>query len=211
MQYYEMSTLTAEVGALMPAGEKLTRIMAAVQAFFDEAEAGAFLGAWTSELSRQNRLVFLRVFDDRASMEEERRRIYMSANPFGCGEALTRIEVESYAQFPDLPPLTAGGHGPIYEFRHYELKVGGLAPTLAAWAKAVPGRSAVSPLLTAMYALDGAPRFTHIWPYESHERRTALRAEAFGSGAWPPKGAPEWLAAPMWSEIYAPVAGSRLV
>lgn len=211
MQYYEVSTLTAHVGAIMPAGEKLTAIMAAATAFFDEAGAGKFVGAWTSELSRQNRLVFLRIFDEREAMEKERRRIFMSANPFGCGESLARIEVESYAQFPDLPPLIPGAHGPIYEFRSYELKVGGLAPTLAAWKKAVPDRSKVSPLLTAMYALDGAPRFIHIWPYESHEQRTALRAEAFGTGVWPPKGAPEWLALAMWSEIYAPVPGSKLV
>ncbi len=211
MQFYELSTLTAPVGALMPAGQRLVGVMNAVLDFFGEPGAGEFLGAWTSDISRQNRLVLLRAFDDLPAMVEEKRRIFMSRNPFGCGASLARIEVESYAQFPGLPPVRPGAHGPIYEFRAYELKIGGLAPTLEAWSGAVPGRSKVSPLLTAMYALDGAPRFTHIWPYESHERRAALRAEAFGSGVWPPKGGPEWLETAMWSEIYAPVAGSKLV
>ncbi|WP_449411891.1 NIPSNAP family protein [Methylobacterium komagatae] len=45
-----------------------------------------------------------------------------------------------------------------------------------------------------MYALDGAPRITHIWGFTSLEERTELRSRAYEAGVWPPKGGPEQIA-----------------
>jgi hypothetical protein len=36
-----------------------------------------------------------------------------------------------------------------------------------------------------MYALDGPPRITHIWGFESLEQRAALRAKFYAAGLWP--------------------------
>jgi hypothetical protein len=42
-----------------------------------------------------------------------------------------------------------------------------------------------------MYALDGAPRITHIWGFDSLAQRASLRSAAYSAGLWPPKGGPE--------------------
>ena len=82
--------------------------------------------------------------------------------------------------------------GGIYEFRTYHLKPGGLPPTLAGWEKAIkPAREYTSHLVINMYALDGPPRITHIWGFESLEQRAALRAKFYAAGLWPPSGGPK--------------------
>ncbi|MCW6506929.1 NIPSNAP family protein [Lichenifustis flavocetrariae] len=88
--------------------------------------------------------------------------------------------------------LRLGQRGGIYEVRTYRVKPGGLAPILSAWEAAIaPARDYTDHLVTNMYALDGAPRITHIWSFESLEERARLRADAYGAGVWPPKGGPD--------------------
>ena len=41
---------------------------------------------------------------------------------------MTRLKLETYAPFPDLPPVEPGAFGPVYEIRSYVLKTGGLCP-----------------------------------------------------------------------------------
>jgi len=62
----------------------------------------------------------------------------------------------------------------------------------------------------AMHALDGAPRFTHIWPYPSLNDRAAIRADSVARGVWPPKGGPDWLTPDMRSTICLPTAVSPM-
>jgi len=72
------------------------------------------------------------------------------------------------------------------------LKPGGLPPTLAGWEKAIqPAREYTSHLIINMYALDGPPRITHIWGFQSLEERAMLRAKFYAAGLWPPQGGPE--------------------
>ena len=89
--------------------------------------------------------------------------------------------------------MVPGNYGKVYEFRTYRLKPNGLPPTIAAWEAAMPARSKLSTLLINMYALDGVPRITHIWPYASLDARAAIRADAVAMGIWPPKNGPEQL------------------
>jgi len=80
----------------------------------------------------------------------------------------------------------------VYEFRTYRLRPGGLAPTLAGWRAAVaPAHDSTRHLVVNMYALDGVPRITHIWAFESLEDCARLRADVYGAGVWPPKSGPE--------------------
>ncbi|WP_348645291.1 NIPSNAP family protein [Methylobacterium sp. BTF04] len=103
--------------------------------------------------------------------------------------------MDSYAPFPFLPTIRAGERGGVYEFRTYQLKPGGLPPTLAGWEAAIePARDYTDHLVVNMYALDGAPRITHIWGFASLEERSGLRARAYAAGVWPPKGGPEQIA-----------------
>ena len=73
----------------------------------------------------------------------------------------------------------------------------------------MPARTEISKLVIAMYALDGVPRITHIWPYVSVNDRARLRAESVQRGTWPPKSG-VWLTPEMQSTIYLPTAVSPL-
>ena len=109
-----------------------------------------------------------------------------------------------------MPPVVPGAYGSVYEIRTYRLKHGGVLATSAAWEAAMPARSAISPLIIAMAALDGPPRFTHIWPFDGLDDRAAKRARAVAEGVWPPKGGPAWLTGNMRSTIAIPAAFSPL-
>ena len=70
------------------------------------------------------------------------------------------MDFDSYAPFPFLPSVKPGKYGAVYEIRTYKLKHGGVPNTIAAWRPPSPERIKLSPLVIAMYALDGPPRFT---------------------------------------------------
>jgi hypothetical protein len=186
------------------------KVTAGAEAYVTGTEAsGRLLGCWTTDIGALGRMFILRGFGDAAELAAERKRALFSANPFGAADVLTGLEMDSYAPFPYLPPVKPGKFGKVYEFRTYRLKPGGLPPTMAAWEAALPERTKLSPLLINMYALDGAPRITHIWPYASLDARAAIRADAVAKGVWPPKNAPEQFFAAT-STIGHPTAASPL-
>ena len=156
---------------------------------------GRLLGCWETEHGViVGRLLLLRAFEHPQALADERQRILTSSNPFGIGEHLESLELETYAQFPFLTAIQTGRYGDVYEFRTYELKVGGLTPTMAGWEAALPERTKLSPLTTAMYGLDGTPRITHIWPFPDLNERLAIRQKSYDCGIWPPVGGPENIA-----------------
>lgn len=202
--HYELATLTARLGTL-PA------CVAAIDAWVQAPEAGGTLvGCWLSDIGALNQIVVLRHFDTREALDTERERGLYSANPFGCAEHLTGLRQESHRAFPWMARPAPGAHGPVYELRTYEYRLGGLQPTIDAWRAALPARDEVSPCLLAMHALDGTPRFTHLWPAPSLNARSAARAEAVRRGVWPPQGGPAWLTTAMTSTILLPTAISPL-
>ncbi len=202
---YEFATLTINVSQMMEA-------VPGVQAYVSAPEAKGYLaGCWRSEFGPQNRIMVLRAFETREDLDFERQRGLMSSNPFGCGQLLQGLSMDSYAPFRNLPPIPTGKFGPVYEFRSYVLKPGHLAETLDAWSVTVPKRIQLSPLILSMYALDGAPRFTHIWAYPSWDERMSIRAEALRTKVWPPSsGGPHTLTPVMASEVYLPTDISPL-
>lgn len=200
---YEFATLSCP---LLAVGQVCER----ARAWVAEAEAGALLGCWRTEIGTLGRVLVLRGFDGPEAMTAERRRALMSAAPYHGGDLLTALTLDSYAPFPFLPPLRTGSRGGIYEIRTYRLRPGGLAPTLAAWEAAIgPARTYTEHLVTNLYALDGAPRITHIWAFSSLEERARLRADAYASGLWPPKGGPDQILEAT-SSIALPDPGSPL-
>jgi hypothetical protein len=171
---------------------------------------GRFLGCWRTEMGTLGRLLVLRGFDTPEDLTVERRRALLSANPFNAGQIVTALNMDSYAPFPFLPPIKTGGRGGVYEFRTYLLKPGGLPPTLTGWEAAIePAREYTDHLVVNMYALDGAPRITHIWGFTTLEERAGLRERAYGAGVWPPKGGPEQILEAT-STIALPQTGSPL-
>ena len=171
---------------------------------------GTLLGSWRTELGPLGRLLILRGFEDATEMAAERRRALLSANPFNAGQVVTALEMESYQPFSFLPAVEPRSRGRIYEFRTYRLIPGGLPKTLAGWEKAIePASEYTAHLVINMHALDGAPRITHIWGFDSMEQRTDLRGRAYAAGVWPPKGGPESIAEATSTialpEIYSPL------
>lgn len=200
---YELATLCVGLGAA-------PKVLPGIEAYVSASAAGGkLLGCWTSDIGALNRIAVLREFQDETELARERERTLHSSNPFGAAEHLTRLSLDAYAPFPGLPPVETGAFGPVYELRSYMLKPGGLAPTFEGWAESLPGRTELSRLVVAMYALDGAPRITHIWPYAGTDERAAVRADAVARGVWPPKSA-VWLTPEMQSTIYLPTGFSPL-
>lgn len=201
---YEIATLTIKLGGMAKA-------VPGIDAYVKAAGAkGQLLGCWSSEIGALNQVTVLRSFADDAELQAERWRALSTQDVFGCGDVITDLTFDSYAPFPFLPPVKTGKYGSVYEIRTYRLKHGGTPHTIAAWEAAIPKRVELSPLVIAMYALDGSPRFTHIWPFASLDARAAVRADSVAKGVWPPKGGPDWLTGDMRSTIALPTAISPL-
>lgn len=185
---YELATLSGPVLKVGALRQGATR-------WLDEAKTGSLLGSWRMDVGEIGTLILLRGFEDEGALQEERMRALMSADPFSCGDLLESLKMESYRGFPFLAPVVPRTMGGIYEIRTYFLKNGGLAPTLRAWEDVMaPAKEYTDHLIINMFALDGPPRITHIWGFESFEERVRLRDEHYKAGLWPPKGGPEQIA-----------------
>ncbi|MHA6761386.1 NIPSNAP family protein [Streptacidiphilus sp. PAMC 29251] len=201
---YELAFLSIDPFALPKALAELEHYTTGPRA------AGQLLGCWETEHGEIfGRVIVLRSFADASEQDHERRRVLTGSNPYGIGEHLKGFEATSHAQFPYLPSIEPGSYGGMYEIRTYHLTVGGLSPTMAGWQQSLPARVALSPLTTALYALDGRPRITHIWPYSRLDQRLAIRAQAKELGIWPPAQGPQYVASAI-STIAFPTAFSPL-
>jgi NIPSNAP protein len=174
------------------------------------ADDKSLLACWYSDLGTLNQIMMIRKIAQGATTIEARHRTLTDRNPFGIGEFITGLQMDTYVSFDFMPPLRPGDFGPCYEVRTYMLKPDALTTTVELWRKAVPGRSTISPVLAAMSSLTGAvTRFLHIWPYPDLNERVRLRAKAIAEGVWPPPGGPDLLATQQ-SDIYLPAPFSPM-
>lgn len=202
MNLYEVTTLSIQLTATAATHAALEKNL--------PAAGGRLLGAWTSDVGALNRIMVLRGFASHDELHESRERLLNSADPLGVGAGLDRLESNAYALFPFLPPIEPATHGRCYELRTYGLKHGLLPQTIEAWRNATPARTKLSPLIGAMYALDGdLTRFLNIWAYPSADERSRIRGEAITQGVWPPVGGPTSLTH-MNSTLAIPAAYSPL-
>jgi hypothetical protein len=154
--------------------------------------------------------MLIRGYATASELQNDRETLAIEGNPFGLGDVLDSLTSTAYLQFPFLGNIVSGKLGPFYEVRIYQTTRGGVAATIDLWRDAIPHRTKISPLVTAMYAVDGAiPRFMHIWPFPSLDARQKLRQQAFDSGHWPPQGGLVHLRR-FSSSIYLPAAFSPL-
>jgi hypothetical protein len=167
------------------------------------------LACWYSEIGKVNQILLIRTMTDPAAALDLHFAALKEKSPFGIGEFITGMAMDTYVSFDFMPPMRQGEFGPCYEVRTYELKPDGLAPTIELWRKAVPGRMTVSPLLAAMTSVTGPIRFMHIWPYKNFEERARLRAKAAAEGVWPPPGGPSHLVSQQ-VDIYLPASFSPM-
>jgi hypothetical protein len=175
-----------------------------------KTEDPARLACWFSDIGAVNQVMLIRKSADAAAELERRQAVLTAGNPFGLGDIITAMAMDTYVSFDFIAPLRPGQFGPCYEVRTYVLKPGGLAPTIELWRKAVPGRATVSPVLAAMTSVTGAvTRFLHIWPYKSFDERARLRDKAVADGVWPPPGGPGHLLSQQ-VDIYLPAPFSPM-
>lgn len=171
---------------------------------------GQIMGCWASDVGVLNRIALLRSFPTEAALAADRRRVLAQRNPFNLTEGLTGLTFEAYRAFEGIVGVGPGQYGPWYEIRTYGMRLGGLERIQEAWNRAVPGRIKLSPLVVVMYALDGMPRFTHIWAYRSLDERFRIRSEAVDKGLWPPNAFPGSMPPPMQNALYRPLSISPL-
>lgn len=183
---YELTTLSCSLLEQDTVSDGARRWVSDINA------TGIVLGSWRTEIGELGRIIVLRKFTTMCELQHERERAYMDQRPFHTENPRIRIDMESYALFPFLPEVEPTTFGRFYEFRRYWLKPGGIAPTIAAWEKAIgPAKAYTSHLVANMYALDGPPRITHIWGFSRLEERMALRTRHYAEGLWPPDGGPQ--------------------
>lgn len=199
--HYDVTIITVRPGTHPPALAVLGKTLA------DDKE---LLACWYSDIGAVNRILLIRRSPTAAAILDRRLALLQSSNPFGIGEFIVAMAMDTYAAFDFMPPMRPGDFGPCYEVRTYKLKPDGLVPTMELWRKAVPGRAKVSPLLAAMTAVTGdVTRFMHIWPYRSFDERSRLRDKAVADGVWPPPGGPGHLLAQQ-VDIYLPASFSPM-
>ena len=169
----------------------------------------SLLGCWYSDIGTVNQILLIRAMADPAAALDARLAILKEKSPYGIGEFITSMAMDTYVSFDFMPPMHPGEFGPCFEVRTYQLKADGLAPTIELWRKAVPGRMKISPLLAAMTSVTGPIRFMHIWPYKSFDERARLRDKAVAEGVWPPPGGPSHLLSQQ-VDIYLPASFSPM-
>jgi hypothetical protein len=192
---YDVTTITIRPGTQ---GKALAKLEGSVLAL---AGGSPLLACWFSDIGALNRILVIQAHGV-DPIPDHRRSVLESSNPFGVGDLVAGLEMDTYVSFPFVEAMAPGARGPVFEVRTYLLKPDGLGRTMDLWRKAVPARIGLSPLLAAMYSITGpVTRFMHIWPYASIEERGRLRAQAIADGVWPPPGGPDHLATQQ-SDIY---------
>ena len=147
-------------------------------------------GIWYTDIGPLNQVISIWPYENL----EERLAIRSKAAsepdwPPDTGEFILDMNSEIYFPTSFCPSLKPGAMGPVYEMRTYTIKFGFMQEVLKRWEDAIEKRIKLSPLLLAMVSEHGPlNRFVHIWPYESLQHRTEIRAEAIASGHWPPNG-----------------------
>jgi hypothetical protein len=199
--YYDVTIITVRPGMHPQASPALSDHLAG---------SPDLLACWYSEIGALNQILIIKTISDPAANLAAHAAAVASRNPFGIGDLISDMSMDTYTAFDFLPPMRPGELGPCYEVRTYMLKPNGLPPTFELWREWAPRRAKVSPLLVAMTSLTGPVlRFMHIWPYKTLDERARLRAKAVTDGVWPPPSGPGHLAMQQ-SDVYLPFDFSPL-
>jgi len=174
------------------------------------ANSSGLLACWYCDIGSLNRVMIIRSIGDLAANLDERRKILSARNPFGIGDLITEMTMDTFTALDCVQPMAPGEMGPHYEVRTYVFKTDGVTPTEQLWREWLPKRTKVSPILTAMISTSGTvARFMHIWPYKTLDERAKLRVKATADKVWPPPGGPEQFVK-MQNDIFMPAPFSPL-
>jgi hypothetical protein len=147
-------------------------------------------GLWRSEVGGLNQVVHVwpyESFEDRERIGQEARKT--GKWPPKTQEFTILQENKIIQPAPFSPPLEERKIGNLYEFRTYTYLPGTMPTVLERFAKVMPGRTKVSPLVFAGHTVIGPlNQYIHVWGYKDAGERDRLRAEASKTAeGWPPQ------------------------
>lgn len=145
---------------------------------------------WYTDIGVLDRIYHLWPFADLAERTEVRARFAeLSDWPVRNDDDIVDSESRIMRPAPFCPELAAGSLGPLYEICVDMMRPHGLHDVVESWSPAIEARARIAPFVGAWSSEIGPlNRWTHIWGYESHEHRRAVREECRAKGIWPPAG-----------------------
>ncbi len=185
---YEVRTYTLRTGTVAEFEERYAKRLPLRE---KHSKLGAF---WHTEFGPLNQVVHVYPYDDlnhrtavRAALAQDTAREAMP----GGRDLIVAQEAEIMNPAPFMRALGSRdyGTGNIYEMRTYTYAPGDLPKVLDAWAKAMPQREELSPLVACWTSeLGGLNKFVHTWVYKDLNERERIRAASRAPGrAWPPQ------------------------
>ncbi len=148
---------------------------------------------WTTEIGPLNQVIHVWEYKDAAERVKVREAVVKAGIwPPKTTDIITDMKSEIMIPQAFTPKLEPSNHGPYFEMRTYTLKPGGVAQMSENWAKHLPGRTKLSPLIGCFTSDVGHLNlWVHIWAYKSLDERVAVRAKAMKEGIWPPPSTPD--------------------
>lgn len=148
---------------------------------------------WTTEIGPLNQVIHVWEYKDALERAQVREKVMkLGIWPPKTQDLIVDMKSEMMIPQPFSPPMTPSNHGPYFEMRSYTLKPGGTALMAENWAKHLPGRLKLSPLIGCFASDTGhLNQWVHIWAYKSLDERVAVRAKAMKEGIWPPPSTPD--------------------
>ncbi len=145
-------------------------------------------GYWRSEVGTLNQIIHVWPYENTAERDRIRAEaIAAKVWPPKIAEHVLEMEAKILYPAPFSPSFDPAEHGGIYEFRTYTYGAGAIPKVIEAWSPRIKARTAISPLVFAGFT-DIGPlnQWVHVWAYKNMGERERLRAQATGSGNWPP-------------------------
>ena len=133
--HYDVTIITVRPGTEHKALARLEKTLPSLMG--DE-----LLACWRSDIGALNRILLIRAAPDIMRIHADREKMLGAENPFGIGEYVAGMSMDTYVSFPFMQPMKAGQYGPVFEVRSYVLKPHGVPATIELWRKWVPGRRA---------------------------------------------------------------------
>ena len=182
---YEFRTYTLKVGGLP---EVLKRFEEAYEHRKQFSELAAF---WYTDIGPLNQIIHVWPYADLNERMRIRAESAKHPNwPPNHAQYLHTMESEIVIPAPFSVPLEPGRmKGPIFEMRYYVGNAGAIPGALKAVEAGLPKRAELSGAPFFGHTETGTlNKLIHIWPYESMDKRLAIRKDAVDRGIWPPPG-----------------------
>ena len=181
---YEIRTYRLEPGSL---NEVIKRFGEAYEYRRKVSELAAF---WYTDIGQLNQIIHVWPYESLAHRTEVRAEASSIKQwPPDIKDFQKDMISEIFNPCPFTPEIKPGKVGPVFEYRSYIIKPGTAGALNERWAKALPAREKVSPVLFAAHSeLGPINKFIHIWPYDSLDHRHQVRTETREKKIWPPPG-----------------------